>query len=191
MKSPIAAAFAATLFLVPAAAVRAAAANAPNGARAQQHPLAASDRRFAIKADEAGIGEVEEAKLAARKSQAADVREFASRMEADHTAAGERLGSIASAKGVELPAKLEKSSEQELDRLGKLPAGKFDAAYAKHNLDAHKKAVKEFRKEAQSGKDADLKQFASATLPTLEEHLKLAQALAKAHPAAKPGEGKG
>ncbi len=187
MKTPIAAAFAAVLLLVPVLAARAAESDAPNGARAQQPALAASDRRFAIKAAAAGVDEVEEAKLADKKSQAADVRQFASRMQRDHTAADERLRALASGKALDLPGKLDKSSEQALDRLGKLSGAKFDAAYAKHNLSAHQKAVKDFGKEAKSGKDADLRQFASETLPTLEEHLRLAEALAKAHPAAKPG----
>jgi len=34
--------------------------------------------------------------------------------------------------------------------------------------------VKDFRKEAQSGKDQDVKGFAAKTLPTLEEHLSMA-----------------
>jgi hypothetical protein len=35
--------------------------------------------------------------------------------------------------------------------------------------------VKEFSDEAKSGKDSDVKQFASSTLPTLQQHLQLAQ----------------
>jgi predicted outer membrane protein len=39
----------------------------------------------------------------------------------------------------------------------------------------HQKDVKDFQKEQKSAKDADLKTFVTTTLPTLEEHLKLAQ----------------
>ena len=39
----------------------------------------------------------------------------------------------------------------------------------------HQKAVNEFRVEAKSGKDADVKGWAAKTLPTLEAHLKLAR----------------
>ena len=43
----------------------------------------------------------------------------------------------------------------------------------------HKKDVSEFQKEATSGKDKDVKAFASTALPTLQEHLRLAQNLNK------------
>ncbi len=39
----------------------------------------------------------------------------------------------------------------------------------------HKKDVADFKKEANGGKDPDVKSFASKTLPTLEEHLKMVQ----------------
>jgi putative membrane protein len=43
----------------------------------------------------------------------------------------------------------------------------------------HKKDVKEFQKQAKSAKDPDVKSFASQTAPTLEEHLKMAEAAQK------------
>ena len=39
----------------------------------------------------------------------------------------------------------------------------------------HKKDVAEFQKESKSGKDSDVKAWASTTLPTLEDHLKMIQ----------------
>jgi putative membrane protein len=41
----------------------------------------------------------------------------------------------------------------------------------------HEKAVQLFSIEAQEGKDADIKAFASKTLPTLQEHLQMAPQL--------------
>ncbi len=42
-------------------------------------------------------------------------------------------------------------------------------------LDDHKDGVSDFRKVASSARDNDVKMFAAQTLPTLEEHLRLAQ----------------
>jgi putative membrane protein len=39
----------------------------------------------------------------------------------------------------------------------------------------HLKDVSEFRTESRSGKDPDVKAWAAKTLPTLEEHLKMAR----------------
>jgi len=44
----------------------------------------------------------------------------------------------------------------------------------------HKKDVSEFKSESTLAKDPDVKAFASKTLPTLEDHLKLAQQTEKA-----------
>jgi putative membrane protein len=44
----------------------------------------------------------------------------------------------------------------------------------------HRKDVAEFRAEASSGKDLEVKAWAAKTLPTLEEHLRLAQDASKA-----------
>lgn len=43
----------------------------------------------------------------------------------------------------------------------------------------HKEAVDLYQKEAKSGKTEELKSFASETLPTLQEHLKMAQDIAQ------------
>jgi putative membrane protein len=42
----------------------------------------------------------------------------------------------------------------------------------------HKEDIKKFQNEADKGKDPDLKKFASDTLPTLKEHLQLAESTA-------------
>jgi putative membrane protein len=44
-----------------------------------------------------------------------------------------------------------------------------------HMVKDHQKDVKEFQKQADKAKDADVKNFAANTLPTLQEHLKMAQ----------------
>jgi putative membrane protein len=41
----------------------------------------------------------------------------------------------------------------------------------------HKEDVAAFRRESSNGQDADVKEFATQTLPTLEDHLKEAQTI--------------
>jgi len=62
-----------------------------------------------------------------------------------------------------------------MHKLAKLSGPAFDRAYMQAMVADHKKDVNEFRLEAKSGKDADVKGWAAKTLPTLEEHLRLAQ----------------
>ena len=58
----------------------------------------------------------------------------------------------------------------------KLSGAEFDRAYMDHMVKDHKKDIAEFRKQASSGKDPEIKAFAAKSLPTLQEHLKMAEA---------------
>jgi putative membrane protein len=49
----------------------------------------------------------------------------------------------------------------------------------KHMVSDHKKDVSEFKSEANRAKDPAVKQFAATTLPTLQQHLELAQSTEK------------
>jgi putative membrane protein len=135
------------------------------------------DSKFVATAAEAGAAEVEMGKLAADRASSADVKSFASRMVTDHQKAGEQLKSIASAKGATPSDALSKKDQSELGKLGKLNGAAFDKEYAKVQLAAHKDAVALFTAESKSGKDSDLKQFAATILPTLQDHLRMAQQL--------------
>ena len=144
------------------------------------------DELFARKAAAAGMDEIAAGKLAQQRASDEQVRQFAQRMVEDHGKAGEELRRIASGQGITLPEKLDKSAEKDIDRLTKLNGAAFDKAYMKHNVGAHKTAVKDFGKEAGSGKDEALKRFAAQTLPMLKEHERLAESAANAVGASSP-----
>jgi putative membrane protein len=145
-------------------------------ARATAESVSRGDRKFMEKAAQGGIAEVELGKLAAQKAASPDVKQFGQRMVDDHSKANDKLKSLATSKGVNLPTGLDRSTQRELDKLSKLSGAEFDREYMKHMVSDHKKDVSEFKSEAKKAKDADVKDFAATTLPTLEEHLKLAQA---------------
>src|SRR6478752_6602078 len=66
-------------------------------------------------------------------------------------------------------------AKAEHDRLSKLSGEQFDRVYMQLMVRDHRKDVSDFRKQSTSAKDADVKSFASQTLPTLEDHLKMAE----------------
>ena len=143
--------------------------------------LSAADQTFVKKAAQGGMAEVELGKLATQKASSEDVKKFGQRMVDDHTKANDQLKQIAGNKGVTLPTDLDSKDQALKDRLSKLDGEKFDQAYMKNMVRDHTKDVSEFRKESTSGKDSDLKSFASQTLPTLEDHLKEAKNIAPKH----------
>jgi putative membrane protein len=137
--------------------------------------LSSGDRKFIEKAAEGGMAEVQLGKLATQKAGADQVKQFGQRMVDDHSKANDQLKQVASSKNVTLPTDVDKSTKREMDKLSKLSGADFDREYMKNMVSDHKKDVSDFKSEASRAKDPDVKQFAASTLPTLQEHLQLAQ----------------
>jgi putative membrane protein len=144
-------------------------------AQATQQPLAQQDIDFAKKAAGDGMAEVELGRLAQQKAASDQVKQFGQRMVDDHSKANDQLRSIAQQKGIDLPQDLPAEAQQTYDELQQKSGHDFDQTYMDLMVEDHHKAIDLFQQEAKSGKDADLENFAEETLPTLQEHLQLAQ----------------
>ena len=141
---------------------------------------AGKDTEFRTKAAQGGMAEVALGQLAVNKASDPKVKEFGQRMVDDHGKANEELKSIAQRDGESLPSESSKGQQDMAQKLGQKSGKDFDAAYAQMMVKDHEEDVALFKKEASSGQDPEMKQFASKTLPTLEEHLKMAKALPEA-----------
>ena len=145
-----------------------------------------ADATFVKKAADGGMAEVSLAKLAQEKASNADVKSFAAKLEKDHSQANDDLKELASKKSITLPTEPSKNHKALHDKLAKLSGAEFDKAYVAAMLEDHQKDVREFSRVASTNGDADVKAFASKTLPTLKEHLQQAQDLSKTLGAKKP-----
>jgi putative membrane protein len=139
-----------------------------------QHELSQKDREFMKNAAIGGMAEVELGKLAQQNGHSPDVKSFGARMVQDHSRANDQLTNIAKDRGVQLPQQLDTEHMSMRDRLTKLQGDAFDRAYIKMMVADHDKDVKEFRREAQTGQDRELKRFARETLTVIEQHDQLA-----------------
>jgi putative membrane protein len=137
--------------------------------------LAPADMSFMKKAAHSGMVEVELAKMAQEKASSGEVKEYARKLESDHSKANEELKTIARDASVTLPSSAARKYRRSEKRLAKLSGPEFDREYIGHMVRDHRMAVAEFKRHANSGQDQDLRQFASKAIPTLEEHLKLAE----------------
>ena len=162
----------------------------PDGARppatgAQQDTRAgmptSADSTFMKTAAMAGMAEVEHGKLAAENAASSDVKQFGQKMVDDHGKTNTELKSLASQKNVTLPTELDAKHQAMQDQLSKLQGAAFDSAYMAHMVAAHKEAVTLFQNEAKTGKDPEIKAFAEAKVPTVQQHLKMAQDLSAKH----------
>ncbi len=139
----------------------------------------ADDKTFMKKAAEGGMAEVQLGQLAQQNAQSQEVKDFGQRMVTDHTKANDQLKQVAEQQKVTLPAAPSSHDQAEYNKMSKLHGEAFDKAYAKMMVADHRKDIAEFKQEASSGRDPAVKNFASQTLPTLQEHLQLAEKMNK------------
>jgi putative membrane protein len=139
----------------------------------------APDAAFVTKIGQVGLAEVELGMLASQKAERDEVKKFAQRMVADHTKAGDELKAIATAKNITWPTELDAEHKALKDKLSKQSGAAFDRAYMQAMVDGHRKVATDFKKETQSGKDTEVKAWASKTLPTIEAHLKDAEMISR------------
>ncbi|HSB94585.1 MAG TPA: DUF4142 domain-containing protein [Flavitalea sp.] len=133
--------------------------------------LTDKDNEFVMKAASGGMMEVELGKLAQEKASNPRVKEFGSMMVTDHTKANDELKSLAQSKGVTLPGTMTDEHQKHVKDLGEKSGKDFDEAYMKMMVDDHKEDVDHFEDCSKDSKDADLKAFATKTLPVLQKHL--------------------
>ena len=138
-------------------------------------PLSDADKEFVMKAAFGGMAEVKMGELAASNSSNLAVKTFAQRMVLDHSQANDALAQLATAKGLALPSKLDGEHQKKYDEIAKKNGSAFDKAYMDDMVKDHEMDVAEFRKESTAAQDPDLKAWVTKTLPTLEDHLKMAK----------------
>ncbi|MBO9662860.1 DUF4142 domain-containing protein [Dokdonella sp.] len=135
-----------------------------------------ADRDFATQAARDGAGEVALGRLAVSQGRSQAVKTFGQHMVDDHTKAGDELKAAARQDHIDLPSEAQ-SERPGTDSIASLRGAEFDHAYARKMVEDHEKAVALFRHETQSAGDSHVKTFARKTLPTLEQHLRMAREL--------------
>ncbi len=129
------------------------------------------DATFVVNVANAGMTEIQAGQLAQQKGMAKDIKDYGSMMEKDHTAAADKLKAVAASKNITLPPAISPDMQTNIDDLQKKDGKDFDKSYIGMMVDDHKKVISLFQDEVKNGSDADIKAFASSTLPTLQHHL--------------------
>jgi len=73
-----------------------------------------------------------------------------------------------------LPQDVGGARREELEKLRGLSGVAFADAYLQSQIDAHRKVLDLYRSEAEKGRTEAIRAYARNTVPTLEEHLKMA-----------------
>lgn len=145
---------------------------AQSGALTKVSPAA---RKFMDRAAQGGLAEVQLGQLAEQKASSQAVKDFGKRMVTDHTQINGRLKTLASSDGVSLPTAMDAKDQALYNKLSGMSGAGFDREYMKEMVKDHKMDVADFQKEATTSRNDGVRSFASSALPTLQQHLQLAQ----------------
>lgn len=133
--------------------------------------------------NEAAIGnmfEILSSQIALQKKDSAD-EDFAQKIIVDHQKAAQDLQTLVSNGSVQatIPTALPQPYQDKLSKLSSLNGDAFQRQYRADQLAGHKDAVTLFQQYSTDGANQTLKTWAAATLPTLQMHLQMAEALSK------------
>ncbi len=133
------------------------------------------DAEFAVKVADAGLLEVQLGKLALKNAVSAKVKEFAQMMVDDHSKANIELTAAAQKKNISLPAGLSDKSQEKYNDLSSKSGSEFDKKYMSAMVDGHQDVLDAMTKEAEKGKDPDLRAWAQGKVDVIKHHLEIAK----------------
>lgn len=135
-----------------------------------------NDQEFLQKAAVDGLYEVEAGGLAQSKGQSEAVKSFGAMLFKDHSAVNEEIQTLAASKGVTLPVTVPTPKKKRLEMIS--ADQNFDNEFLKKmGLDDHMEGIRLFENASKHADDADVKAFATRTLPTLKVHKEHAEEL--------------
>lgn len=141
----------------------------------KESSLSSSDQHFVMEAAKGNKAEVELGQVVAQKTTNPQVKRFAEMMVKDHTQALNQLQQLAETKKVTLPSELPDDAKDLESKINSASGSDLDKTYMDAMVDDHQKDVQEFKDASKDAQDKEVKQWASSTLPTLQQHLQKAK----------------
>jgi putative membrane protein len=126
-------------------------------------------------------GEIQQARLALRKSDNPQVQQTARMLVEDHTASNQRIAAVANASGARMEESplsrgVQAQASEIRDQLAELSGREFDRAYLQNQVELHEVALDTVRSQLlPNAEDPQVKQLLTAAAPHLEQHLREAE----------------
>jgi putative membrane protein len=139
-----------------------------------------TDQQFLNMAAQTDMLEANLGQLAANQAGAQGVKDYAQMLVTDHTSDYQQLTALAAKASLTIPTALDAAHNKMIAPFEKLKGAAFDSRYTHEMVAGHTEAIGVYTKESTDAQNADVKAYASATLPTLQKHLDAAKDLAKA-----------
>jgi putative membrane protein len=129
------------------------------------------DAKFLVNAAEINLEEILLGQLAQQNSTMTDVKELGKIMEKTNRKSLTQLSDLASKKLITIPTAPTDKAKDDYEKLsGKSGIG-FDKEYCNKMVKVHKEAISKFEKASTESNDADIREWATTTLPDLRKHL--------------------
>ncbi len=138
-----------------------------------------TDQQFVDMAAQTDMMEAHLGQMAEDRAASQDVKDYAKMLVTDHTGNYQQLTAWGATAGFTVPKGLDAAHDRMIAPFEKLRGAAFDSSYIHEMIAGHTGAIAVFTKEAADAENADLKAFASATMPTLHKHLDGAKDLEK------------
>jgi putative membrane protein len=156
-------------------------ADTSSGIAAAASKLNPVDYNFVAQANLGAPFQVDSGRVAEDKARTAQIRDYAHLMVASHIPVVDALNKILENKGLTAPPNtlLQGAYHAMVASLKADSRAALDRDYVEGQLEYQKGNTALFQQEIKYGTDADLKEFARATLPKIEDHLQRVQNLVK------------
>jgi putative membrane protein len=141
--------------------------------------LSPADRHFLTTAADANMMEAHVGQMAESQAAGANLKDLGKKLADDHSKLyGEEL-QLAQKVGDTIPRGINVKREPSVAQLTKLQGAQFDRTFLRDEIADHERALAAFQREAQHGKNPEVKAWAAKAEPILKEHLNMAKELAK------------
>jgi putative membrane protein len=129
------------------------------------------DAQFLVNAAEINLEEIQLGQLAQQNGTTAHVKELGKMMVTAHTKSQNDLTALAKTKMITIPTSPTENAQEAYKKFNEKSGIDFDKAYADQMVSKHKDAIATFEKASNNSNDADIKNWATASLTDLRKHL--------------------
>lgn len=137
----------------------------------------AEDVEFLVDAMRTSLAEIELGELAAERGLDPRVRDYGTKLATDHRAHAAELERLLEPLNVTVPEEPSADAQLHHAALGRLAGQEFDGAFIEMMVASHSEAIEQYGAQTHANPDRSLAEFASASLPMLREHLRIAESL--------------
>jgi putative membrane protein len=139
--------------------------------------VSVADTQYLQTAIEGDRFEIAGGKLAQQKGASDAVKAYGARLVQDHTKSLADAAALAHKLGIQVPVAPSPSEQWELQTVAEFSGGAFDERYADLEAKDHQQDIDEAKDEVQDGSNRKVRRSAAEEIPTLKQHLKIAEQL--------------